>query len=135
MPTYEYKTALSVLTETEKNRVVCLYLSSDTAILNASIDWEKATMAFGSASVSSLRVSLNNSLKKIADQGGKGGKAGEDPGPAKAKSGGGKKRKGDVGEEVDDEEPVRRSVVVAGRRRDWARRAGEEKAGVEDDDA
>jgi len=37
MPTYDYKAALQVLTETEKNRIVCLYLSSDTAALGLSV--------------------------------------------------------------------------------------------------
>ncbi len=37
MPTYDYKAALEVLTETEKNRIVCLYLSSDTAAIGSSV--------------------------------------------------------------------------------------------------
>ncbi|KAK3620682.1 hypothetical protein LTR56_023274 [Elasticomyces elasticus] len=101
MPTYDYqtvKTALSVLTEGEKNRIVSLYLSSDTTAVNAMVDWDKATAAYGSASIGSMKVSLGNSLKKIA------GKDGADPSPAKSKAGGGKKRKD--GGDGDDEEQI-----------------------------
>ncbi|KAK1074321.1 hypothetical protein LTR74_001245 [Friedmanniomyces endolithicus] len=101
MPTYDYKAALQVLTETEKNRIVCLYLSSDTAALGLSFDWEKATAALGSASVQSMKVSLNTLLKKLGS-----GKEGADPSPAKGKAKGGKKRKAPEGGAEDDAEPA-----------------------------
>ncbi|KAK3070374.1 hypothetical protein LTR53_010572 [Teratosphaeriaceae sp. CCFEE 6253] len=90
MPSYDYSIAQGVLTDTEKNRIVCLYLSSDTPSVNNALNWEKATTAFQSASVSSMKVSLANSLKKIAD---KGGKEGADATPTKAKATSSKKRK------------------------------------------
>ena len=128
MPTYDYVIAQTVLTETEKNRIVCIYLSGDTAAINnlvsfscalqslrdaecgltaRQVDWDKATTAFGSASTSSMKVSLSNSLKKVADKGGKDGadgKNGADPSPAKGKAGPNKKRKAGGDGDADDEE-------------------------------
>ncbi|KAK0265181.1 hypothetical protein B0A54_12558 [Friedmanniomyces endolithicus] len=101
MPTHDYKAALQVLTEMEKNRIVCLYLSSDTAAIGALFDWERATAAFGSASVQSMKVSLNNLLKKVGSV-----KEGADPSPATGKPKGGKKRKASKGGDEDDAEPA-----------------------------
>lgn len=58
------------------------------------IDWDKATLEFGSKSVASMKVSHANALKKIADAGGKDNGTAAPATPAK-----GGKRKADAGEE------------------------------------
>ncbi|KAK3676523.1 hypothetical protein LTR78_003799 [Recurvomyces mirabilis] len=85
---YDYPAAKTVLSETEKDRILALYLSSNTTAVNAVFDWEKATTAFGSASVASMKISLNNSLKKLTKLG-----DGEEVVPSSVKTPGGRKRK------------------------------------------
>ncbi|TKA22647.1 hypothetical protein B0A50_07656 [Salinomyces thailandicus] len=53
---YDYKVAKTAITENDKDRILCLFLNADWATINAAIDWEKATMMFDCASVSSMRV-------------------------------------------------------------------------------
>ncbi|KAK5716313.1 hypothetical protein LTR17_016427 [Elasticomyces elasticus] len=105
MPTYDYKYAKGALTETEKDRILCIYLNGDMTALNSSIDWEKATAAYGSASVESMRKSLTNSLKKIAD---KTFEEGAEPSPEKPKSGGGRKRKANADGGEEEKTPKKR---------------------------
>lgn len=85
---YSYETAKTVLSEGEKDRILAIYLSTDEPnvcqeivssrdrLLSAAdfilqVDWEKATQAFGAASVESMKVSTRNLLKKIEKAGGK----------------------------------------------------------------
>ncbi|KAK4570080.1 hypothetical protein LTR86_003050 [Recurvomyces mirabilis] len=91
---YDYPGAKTALSETEKDRILALYLSSNTTAVNVVFDWDKATTAFGSASVASMKISLNNSLKKLtklAD--------GEDAVPSSVKTPGSRKRKTKEGED------------------------------------
>ncbi|CAD0089901.1 unnamed protein product [Aureobasidium vineae] len=67
---YSYATAKAILSEVEKDRILAMYLSSDD--MN-DVDWDKATQAYGAASVDSMKVSYRNSLKKIEKAGGKTG--------------------------------------------------------------
>lgn len=84
MPSYDYTIAKEVLNEADKDRIVCLYLSSDPSAVshrphlllhvctnNRQIDWAKATKDFGSASVESFKKTTQNMLKKIEKAGGK----------------------------------------------------------------
>ncbi|KAI4823076.1 hypothetical protein E4T44_10205 [Aureobasidium sp. EXF-8845] len=64
---YSYATAKAILSDVDKDRILAMHLSSDTN----DVDWEKATQAYGAASVESMRVSYRNILKKIEKAGGK----------------------------------------------------------------
>ncbi|KAK4626897.1 hypothetical protein CLAFUW4_04051 [Fulvia fulva] len=61
MPKYSYQAAKSVITEADKNRIICIYLSCDTS----AIDWKKAAKDYGSASTESFRKLNRMLLKKI----------------------------------------------------------------------
>ncbi|KAG9980770.1 hypothetical protein KCU78_g21626, partial [Aureobasidium melanogenum] len=63
---YSYATAKAVLSEVDKDRILAMHLSTDTN----DVDWDKATQAYGAASVESMRVSYRNLLKKIEKAGG-----------------------------------------------------------------
>ncbi|KAI5209033.1 hypothetical protein E4T39_00991 [Aureobasidium subglaciale] len=67
---YSYATAKALLSEGEKDRILAIFLSSDD---NNDVNWDKATQAFGAASVESMKVSYRNLLKKIEKAGGKTG--------------------------------------------------------------
>jgi len=82
----------------------------------AQFDWEKATAAFGSASVQSMKVSLKNLLKKIGSA-----QEGADPSPAKMPRGE-RSARPPRRETKTTLSRRRRSVEVAGRRRPRARR-------------
>jgi hypothetical protein len=74
--------AVSELTETEKNRLVCLYLNTEGQVsmksrtkLNPLIililsktNWAKATEEFGSASIESMKKCTMNTIKKLNDK-------------------------------------------------------------------
>lgn len=106
--TYSYAIAKEVLSDTEKNRILCLFLNTDhsgvrqpfpspltiwqarsPANSQPQIDWKKATEAFDCASVESMRVMTRSTLKKITDAEKNGGV----PTPTKGKGAAGKKRK------------------------------------------
>ncbi|KAI5365434.1 hypothetical protein Slin15195_G049710 [Septoria linicola] len=69
MPSYDFKIAKESLTESEKDRILAIYLN--TVNENANINWEKAAADYGSASVDSMKVSLRNSFKKLEKAGAK----------------------------------------------------------------
>ncbi|KAI5276080.1 hypothetical protein E4T47_00993 [Aureobasidium subglaciale] len=69
---YSYAIAKEVLSDGEKDRILAIFLSSDE---NNDVNWDKATQAFGAASVESMKVSYRNLLKKIEKAGGKTGVA------------------------------------------------------------
>ncbi|EME43392.1 hypothetical protein DOTSEDRAFT_25343 [Dothistroma septosporum NZE10] len=84
MPSYDYTTTKEVLNEADKDRIVCIYLSSDPSAVNHprnppldahankhQVDWARATKDFGSASVESFKKTTQNMLKKIEKAGGK----------------------------------------------------------------
>ncbi|KAK5135929.1 hypothetical protein LTR08_004387 [Meristemomyces frigidus] len=95
---YDYKIAKDVLSDTDKNRLLCLYLSCQTAAVNGCVDWDKAAAMFDCASVDSMKVMTRTILKKVEKAG---GKEGVDATAAASEKGGGKKRKGKAGEEAD----------------------------------
>lgn len=67
MPIYDYKIAKSVLNQADKDRILCLYLSSNSA----EIDWERATAAFGgSCTVKSFKEMTCHMHKRIKKAGG-----------------------------------------------------------------
>ncbi|EME46768.1 hypothetical protein DOTSEDRAFT_22803 [Dothistroma septosporum NZE10] len=61
MPKHSYAAAKSVITEADKNRIICIYLSCDLS----AIDWKKAAADYGSASTESFRKLNQMLLKKI----------------------------------------------------------------------
>ncbi|KAK6414734.1 hypothetical protein LTR95_017690 [Oleoguttula sp. CCFEE 5521] len=63
MTTYDSKIALNVLTEAEKDRMICIFLNNPER--NTGVDWEKCITEAGSASISSFKKGLENSLKKL----------------------------------------------------------------------
>ncbi|KAH0291334.1 hypothetical protein M436DRAFT_39264 [Aureobasidium namibiae CBS 147.97] len=65
---YSYATAKAVLSDVDKDRILAMHLSQSDI---SNVDWDKATQAYGAASVESMRVSYRNLLKKIEKAGGK----------------------------------------------------------------
>ncbi|KAI4757805.1 hypothetical protein E4T52_10151 [Aureobasidium sp. EXF-3400] len=65
---YSYATAKAVLSDVDKDRILAMHFSSDG---NDQVDWDKATQAYGAASVNSMKVSYRNILTKIEKAGGK----------------------------------------------------------------
>lgn len=86
MPSYKFEIAKSVLNEADKNRILCLYLSSD----QTSINWQKAAQDFGSTSVDGFRRMTQIMLKKIKNAG---GLEDDNSSHGKSKKPGNKKRK------------------------------------------
>lgn len=113
MPSYKFEIAKTVLNEADKNRILCLYLSSN----QTSINWQKAAQDFGSTSVDGFRRMTQVMLKKIKDAG---GLEDETPSPGKPKKPGNKKRKAskiesdnlDVGEFKPAHKPSKRTCSV-----------------------
>lgn len=113
---YNFTVAKDVLTDKDKDRLVCLFLNRTEDKLDNTvsrpyssvfpiftnyfpqIDYEKATAEFGAKSVDSMKVMTRSVLKKIADAGGKSNGNGDSPAP---KRGGGRKRK--AAQDDDDE--------------------------------
>ncbi|TKX25887.1 hypothetical protein C1H76_1731 [Elsinoe australis] len=94
MPKYSFEVAKAVLSETDKNRILAIYLSMENP--NSITDWSTATTAFGAASEDSMRVMLRSALKKIKDAGGEIAADGSTlPAAPAKKSGPGRKRKAD----------------------------------------
>ncbi|PSK56559.1 hypothetical protein B9Z65_6183 [Elsinoe australis] len=94
MPKYSFEVAKAVLSETDKNRILAIYLSMENP--NSITDWSTATAAFGAASEDSMRVMLRSALKKIKDAGGEIAADGSTVPATPAKKGGpGSKRKAD----------------------------------------
>lgn len=60
---------------------------------NASVNWQKATDDFGSASVDSFKVCVRNSLKKVEKAMAAGGVVAGSATPSSSKGKGGRKRK------------------------------------------
>lgn len=89
---YNFEIAKSVLSDNDKNRLMCLYLNCENP---QSINWEKATKDFGSASIESMKVMTRATLKKIEKASSGGG--------SPAKAAGGKKRKA-AADDSDDAE-------------------------------
>ncbi|CAK4031296.1 Hypothetical predicted protein [Lecanosticta acicola] len=115
MPSYSFEVAKAVLNDTDKNRILCIYLSSNQTAIN----WQKATNDFGSASVESFIKMNVKMLKKIENAGGL--ESGENmaPPPAKAKKSRGKLSKDCSDSDADESPPekprrkaARRSCVV-----------------------
>ncbi|KAI5254853.1 hypothetical protein E4T42_02175 [Aureobasidium subglaciale] len=114
---YFYAIAKEVLSDGEKDRILAIFLSSDD---NNDVNWDKATQAFGAASVESMKVSYRNLLKKIEKAGGKTGvtapsansdsaapsapKTPKTPKTPKGKGGRPPKRKAEAAESDDDED-------------------------------
>lgn len=68
MPIYDYSIAKSALNQADKDRILYLYLSSNSA----EIDWERATAAFGgSCTVRSFKQMTYQMHKRIEKAGGK----------------------------------------------------------------
>ncbi|KAK4540012.1 hypothetical protein LTR36_009910 [Oleoguttula mirabilis] len=122
---YDYKIAKDVLSDTDKNRIVCLYLSCNTTAINGLIDWEKARAAFDCTSVDSMKVMTRSALKKIEKAG---GKEGVDAEPEKAKSAGSKKKRGKVPDDGDEQEesPKKKGKATGGRKKKTAVPASDE---------
>lgn len=139
---YNYKIAKSVLSDKDKERLVCIALNrrADNTVRsppshapsptpvntdNLQIDWEKATAEFDCASVSSMRVMTSSVLRKIADAGGKVGENGEALTPT-PKAKGGKRKAASAAEGGEDDEEA--SPVVKrskGRRKKGAQATAE----------
>ncbi|GAB7323086.1 hypothetical protein MBLNU13_g05597t1 [Cladosporium sp. NU13] len=98
--TLSYLHAKGLLSEVEKDRIVCTYFNSTEP--NA-VDWDKATREYGAASVDSYKKGMQNTTKKIK----KAMESGVEPEAADAtpakKGGGGKKRKKTAEAEADGE--------------------------------
>ncbi|GAB7343832.1 hypothetical protein MBLNU457_1800t1 [Dothideomycetes sp. NU457] len=92
MSRYDYKVALNVLSEQNKNRLLACYLSTENP--GSTTDWDHATASFGAASPESMRVMVRNALKKIKEAGGEGGALAA-PNKSTPKSAKGRKRKTD----------------------------------------
>ena len=135
---YNFEIAKAVLSENDKNRLMCLYLNCEpTAVSGSSntqhtvcstcthdsqmgnltqqqINWEKATRDFGAASVESMRVMTRSALKKIADAGGKEGVTGD---PKKVAAAGNKRKgKADTDGGDDDEAATPKKKGKGGRK-------------------
>lgn len=114
MPKYSFEVAKAVLSETDKNRILAIYLSMENpnsivcdpfnihswrtshSLKCLQTDWSTATTAFGAASEDSMRVMLRSALKKIKDAGGEIAADGSTlPAAPAKKSGPGRKRKAD----------------------------------------
>ncbi|GAB7352778.1 hypothetical protein MBLNU459_g3125t1 [Dothideomycetes sp. NU459] len=134
---YSYKIAMDVLSDTDKNRLVAVYLNSD----GANVDWQRATTAFGAASVESMKVMVRMALKKIEKAGGKDDvyattKPINETPKKTAKAGRPAKRK--TAEEVDDDDDDDEDGVVTKptpKKRNSGRKAKNEIAVYEDGDA
>lgn len=114
MTTYSYPIAKDLLTEVEKDRIVCTYLNSTEPnaarqnpspchgkVLTATqVDWDKATADYGAASVSSYKKGMQNTIKKLKTA----MDSGVQPDTAEATPAkkGGKKRKVDGEGEVEE---------------------------------
>ncbi|WPH00897.1 Hypothetical protein R9X50_00373100 [Acrodontium crateriforme] len=64
MSRVDYTTAVKVLSDVEKNRLLCCYLNSTDI---HAVDWDKAASEFGSASKESFKRMITNSFKKVRD--------------------------------------------------------------------
>lgn len=132
---YSYQIALEVLNEADKNRIVALYLSMDNPNAIVSLhpqpslrphladpshqtDWQRATTAFGCASVDSMRVMTRSALKKIEKAGGKEGVDPSSSPPTKTGTKGGRapKRKAAAADE-DDEDADTETTKAAPKKR------------------
>jgi hypothetical protein len=123
--TLSYTNTKSVLSEVEKERIICTYLNSTepnavslpvpllhSPIPSANhpkINWDKAASEYGAASVESYKKGLQNTIKKIRKSmdSGVGPEAAE---ASPAKKGAGKKRK-EKTVETDDEAEVEESPL------------------------
>ncbi|THZ28670.1 hypothetical protein D6C91_01820 [Aureobasidium pullulans] len=135
---YSYAMAKALLSEGEKDRILAMWLSNDDHAAN--VDWDKATQAFGAASIESMRVSYRNLLKKIEKAGGKTGvtapsTTGDSSAPPKTPKGKGgrpRKRKAESAGSDDDEND---GILQSLRKKVAKNAAGAEEDEDEDDDA
>ncbi|GAB7323087.1 hypothetical protein MBLNU13_g05598t1 [Cladosporium sp. NU13] len=99
---YDYNIAKTVLSDRDKDRLVCLFLNRRS---DGNVDWDKATTEFQCASVSSMKTLYYGLLKKIENAGGKTGISASNPTTTSTpKKGRAKKRKATPADEDDDEE-------------------------------
>ncbi|KAM0719188.1 hypothetical protein Q7P37_005093 [Cladosporium fusiforme] len=129
MATFNYALAKTLLTEVEKERIVCTFLNSTDPI--ATVDWVKATEEFGSASIEAYKKGLQNTTKKL--------KAAMDEGvepeaaaPAGTKKGGKKRKAAKATEEEADGDEVQEAPKKKGKKA--KKTAVKLEEGVEDED-
>jgi hypothetical protein len=148
--TLSYLHAKNLLSEVEKDRIVCTYLNSTEpnavsikflspclSKLNANllrqVDWDKASSEYGAASVESYKKGMQNTTKKIkkAMESGEPAEATEAT-PAK-KGGAGKKRKEKTAEaEADGEAEESPTKKKKGGRKTKAQKEAEAAAAAEE---
>ncbi|KAM0719187.1 hypothetical protein Q7P37_005092 [Cladosporium fusiforme] len=97
---YNYKIAKEVLSDKDKERIVCIHLNRTA---DGKIDWDKAAAEFDCASAASMQVMTRSTLKKITDAGGKMGE-GDATVAATPKKTGARKRKADTTQVNGDDE-------------------------------
>ncbi|KAK4626245.1 hypothetical protein CLAFUW4_04053 [Fulvia fulva] len=108
MPYYKFQVAKNVLTDADKDRILCIYLSSDPLAINRS----KAIRDFGAPSVEAFRKAISRMLKRLDDAGGKDGAMGKPmPKPKNSK----KRRKSQPEDDSDEVEytPTKRGRKAA----------------------
>ncbi|EON63110.1 hypothetical protein W97_02337 [Coniosporium apollinis CBS 100218] len=67
---YNFVKDNNVLSDADKDRIVCIVLNATIAGADLPIDWDTAATAFGSKSAKSFKQSFTDSLKKITKAGG-----------------------------------------------------------------
>jgi uncharacterized protein YunC (DUF1805 family) len=153
--TLSYAHAKVILTEVEKDRIVCTYLNSTepnavslpihfrvhsfqslTDLSLAKIDWDKAASEYGAASVESYKKGMQNTTKKIKKSMDSGVEPEAVEGSAVKKSGG-KKRKEKTVEadgEVEGETEESPTKKKKGGKKTKAQKAAEAAAAAENDE-
>ncbi|KAL1584363.1 hypothetical protein WHR41_06371 [Cladosporium halotolerans] len=137
MSTFSYNIAKALLTEAEKERIICTYLN--TTDPNANVDWDKAAAEYGSKSVQSYRKMMQNTAKKLKEAEANGvsaTSASASASPAKeaapVKGKGGRKRKGKGKQAGEGGEEVEETPKKKGRKGKGKKAADVEEGDVEE---